>query len=451
VSLPLRRSSRREAGRRREPQHRRIPALEVLEARRLLTGPIVSSVDPAANSHTAPLGTDVSATFDQQIDPDSVSDATFAVHSMHSGRLLQPANTFATSGPTVSLDPAADFKPGELVQATTTIGIQNLNGQGSPAPYVWQFRTQVPGGTGAFTDSGQSLDSSLSYAAALGDLDGDGDLDAFVGNVAADSPYRAPNTVWLNDGEGSFGDTGQSLGNSESRAIVLGDVDGDGDLDAFVADADRPDGAPNKLWLNDGLAHFSDSGHSLGDFTVAVALGDLDSDGDLDAFVANAGPGGHQVDRVWLNNGRGHFSDSGQSLGYSNSFAVALADVDGDGDLDAFVAKRDANIVWLNDGRGHFSDSGQTLDGLVSIGIALGDVDGDGDLDVFVANNGPDKVWLNQNRQADLAISKTDSQVVATPGAPLDYTITVTNHGPDDVTGAMVSDVFPTQLPDAAS
>jgi hypothetical protein len=64
------------------------------------------------------------------------------------------------------------------------------------------------------------------------------------------------------------------------------------------------------------------------------ALGDVDGDGDLDALVANY----EQANRVWLNNGSGTFSDSGQSLGSSKSVGAALGDVDGDGDLDAFVA-----------------------------------------------------------------------------------------------------------------
>ena len=77
-----------------------------------------------------------------------------------------------------------------------------------------------------------------------------------------------------------------------------------------------------------------------------ISLGDVDGDGDLDAFVVN---GGSQANKVWLNNGSGSFSDSGQSLGTLISTEVALGDVDGDGDLDAFVANVGANKVWLNE------------------------------------------------------------------------------------------------------
>jgi hypothetical protein len=76
---------------------------------------------------------------------------------------------------------------------------------------------------------------------------------------------------------------------------------------------------------------------------------------------------------------------------------VALGDLDGDGDLDAFVANNGANTVWRNDGSAAFTSTGQSIGASDSRDVALGDVDADGDLDAFVANGGlqPNKVWLN--------------------------------------------------------
>ena len=91
-----------------------------------------------------------------------------------------------------------------------------------------------------FTNSGQALGNSVSYSVALGDLDGDGDLDAMVGN------YGQPNTVWTNDGTGTFTDSMQAFGNSNSYSVALGDLNGDGDLDAMVANYNQP----NTVWTN---------------------------------------------------------------------------------------------------------------------------------------------------------------------------------------------------------
>ena len=166
-------------------------------------------------------------------------------------------------------------------------------------------------------------------------------------------------------------------------------------MDAFVAN-DQNQG--NKVWLNNGSGSLTDSGQSLGSrYSRGIELADLDGDGDLDAFVANYSSQGN---KVWLNDGDGNFTDSGQSLGSYNSNDVKLADFDSDGDLDAYVANyNQGNRVWVNDGSGSFTDSGLDLkDGSIyeSYGVDLGDVDGDGDVDAFVANyNEYNKVWLN--------------------------------------------------------
>jgi hypothetical protein len=257
-------------------------------------------------------------------------------------------------------------------------------------------------GRGRYTSSGQLLirqqgtntDPALhSVAVSMGDLDGDGDLDAFVGNCCRtgeawmidNQGVKRPlyvrvepfDTVWLNDG-GIFSDSGQFLGATETRAVALGDLDGDDDLDTFVGNK----GEPNRIWLNDGAGTLTDSGQMLGSAdTHAVALGDVDGDGDLDAYSGNDGP-----NAVWLNDGAGTFTDSGLSLGDAHTLVVHLVDLDGDGDLDALAGDRAGAVIWLNEGRGLYLDSGQRLRYSDRYVVTVGDVDGDGDLDVLAAS-----------------------------------------------------------------
>ena len=247
-------------------------------------------------------------------------------------------------------------------------------------------------GTKVFKDSGQALGSGPSQDVALGDVDGDGDIDAFVANQS-----DPPGLVWINDGTGTFSNSGQALGSSANGpvGIALGDLDGDGATDGFLAQW----GEPHKVFHNDGTGTFSQT-QSLGEWNEnagEVVLGDLDGDGDKDAVTTTQGKGL----QVWRNDGTGTFTKD-QSLGSSTTRGLALADVDGGGSLDILAANEGANALWLNDGSGAFSESGQDLGGddVQPDDVAAINVDGDGDTDAVFAyyeGTGGNTVWINDS------------------------------------------------------
>ena len=90
---------------------------------------------------------------------------------------------------------------------------------------------------------------------------------------------------------------------SDGKSVTLGDLDGDGDLDAFVANSVALPSGPNLVYVNDGSGRFTSSGQALGlNNTFCVALGDLDGNGLPDAWAANCALSkAEQPNRVWLN------------------------------------------------------------------------------------------------------------------------------------------------------
>ena|GEM_PF-924239 len=231
-------------------------------------------------------------------------------------------------------------------------------------------------------DSGQALGPVPMGDAELGDLNGDGVLDLFIATNSA-------NLVFVNDGTGTMIDTMQSLGFGVSNEVELGDVDGDGDLDAVVANQLTA----SLVWVNDGLGNFSSTANDLGSgAATGLDLGDVDGDGDLDVVISNTIG---QPDRVYLNNGSGTFTNSGQSLGTGSANDTVLADFDKDGDLDQAIAVFiSANTIWNNNGSGVFTNSGQVLGATSSNDHGVADVDRDGDLDLIEVTPGS-RVWLN--------------------------------------------------------
>jgi hypothetical protein len=261
--------------------------------------------------------------------------------------------------------------------------------------------------TGLLIDSGQSMDTGFTSDIALGDIDGDGDLDLVTGSFGFIG-------IWLNNfynllgQEGVYTDSGQSLVASSGSSIALGDIDNDGDLDIVAGGF-----GVNSVWLNGGdnsgsnTGVFSDSLQTLGNyFTSAIALGDIDGDGDLDLVTANL-----SGNRVWRNTG-GIFAEDmpAQLLGTIDTRAIALGDVDGDNDLDVILGRdQQPDSIWLNGGdssgsnTGIFSDSGQTLGAYRTGDIALGDIDGDNDLDMVTVNNysSANRIWRNDAGNLD--------------------------------------------------
>ena len=384
--------------------------------------------------------------------------------------------------------PAKLVAQNRLSEDGAGVAVGDIDGDGRPDLYFcrtagpnalyrnlgdWRFE-EIPNASGA------ACPGNTSTGAAFADVDGDGDLDLLVSGLG--SGVR----LFLNDGRGRFTPQPDSgiAARGGSRSMALADVDGDGRLDLYVANyraatvkdapmrvriqqvngrpevpeefrdrfaAESTDGAapvlielgePDVLYRNLGGGKFEsvswtsgtfldENGRPLSapprDWGLSAAFRDLNGDGLPDLYVCNDF---YSPDRIWINDGHGHFralSSSALRKTSWASMAVDFADIDRDGHDDVFVAdmlpsgrheravQRSnfetgaviaagwgwtlgageartqvmRNTLFVNDGSGGFSEVG-LLAGVQSTGWTWGalflDVDLDGYEDLLIAN-----------------------------------------------------------------
>ena len=242
-------------------------------------------------------------------------------------------------------------------------------------------------------------------ANAWADFDNDGDLDQFVG-------FRNLENRLYRQDRGRFVDVAAQVGLAdriETRAAAWADFDADGQLDLYIGFIDGK--TPNRLYRNDGGGrHFTDVASTLGldviGVTRQVSWIDYDNDGDLDLFIAFR----DKPNRLFRHDGA-RFTDVTEPSGIGDARKTVGAvwfDVDEDGDLDLFVANQngDTNGLYRNDG-GRFVDVAREW-GVEAprasvefggVGAAVADYDGDGHFDLFVANYGPSALYRKVDRR----------------------------------------------------
>ena len=299
-------------------------------------------------------------------------------------------------------------------------------------------------GDGTFTDvtgkAGVGNGKQVGAGACFLDVDADGDLDLYVANYV-DFTYRnhhprsesgfpvyagpicyrpTPDTLYRNNGDGTFTDVSVTSGvaavKGTGMGMVCADYDGDGDTDIVVGN----DMGGNSIFENDGSGKFKEMGLVTGlaynrngksMATMGVECGDYNNDGRLDFHATSYGG---ELATLYRNMGAGSFEDvtirtgAGKGTFPHVTWGSGLVDFDNDGHRDLFIAcghlqdnveryndtaqYHVRNIVLRNTGKGKFVNvSDQCGDGLAvklsSRGAAFDDLDNDGDVDAVILNS----------------------------------------------------------------
>lgn len=237
---------------------------------------------------------------------------------------------------------------------------------------------------------------------AAGDYDLDGDTDLYI--VGRDTD---PNHLYQNQGDGTFAEVGSSLGvdvRHWGSGPAFGDIDGDGDLDLFVGSV-----VDDPIYLFEN--RLNEEAESFVDITqssllntdaannVSALFFDYDTDGFLDLFLTHWGANwspGTDTEFIWRNNGDRTFASVSTQVGvaYSSnerwnwSFTPNLTDIDGDGDADFLLASDFVTsevFLYSDDTYLRATDRGVIKD-QSGMGAAVADFDNDGDMDWFVTS-----------------------------------------------------------------
>jgi hypothetical protein len=238
-------------------------------------------------------------------------------------------------------------------------------------------------GLGSF---GPATGMALSYSAiflSLADLNGDGHLDLAATCTSYDLPGAV--TVIIGNGHGGFFTAEESALSGPPASIAMGDLDGDGNLDLAAAN-----GFDSVLVvLGDGQGGFgAETKFPVGSHPWSIVMGDFNNDGKLDVIAGNFFSDDVSV---LLGDGQGGVGGATNFFAGSSPFFLATCDLNGDGNLDLAVANfyspYNASLM-LGNGQGAFGAPTQVFADIGGRSIVTGDWNGDGKLDMAVAYSG---------------------------------------------------------------
>ena len=339
--------------------------------------PSIVSVSPSDNELAVGTSSNITVTFDIDMDGSSFSSTTFIVFGAYTGNYAG-AYSYDSPSKTVTFDPNTDFVTGEVVSILLTTAVQSSALTPLAGSYAWSFTCDVSLSTGIFGGALTYTVGSQPHGLAAGDFDNDGKIDIASALFGSNEV-----SVVINDGVGGFNPASSYLADAGPRSVVAADVNRDGFLDLISAN-----GSTNTIsvFINNGDGTFATQAvYTTGSRPHYVTAGDYDGDGYVDIATANFGSGNASV---LINIGDGTFPSHTEYAVGSGPAGIFTADLDGDNDLDLVTANRTSDDIGVlfNNGNGTFSSVVNYIAGNGPRSVFAADLDGDGDLDLATAN-----------------------------------------------------------------
>lgn len=407
---------------------------------------VVENVFPAPQLISATVSTDINVHFNHTISLESINDVSFRVFGRWSGP-MQGSIALTDNDSTIQFTPDVPFFYGEWVVVFLSKGIESQDGSNLEYGYSWGFWAETMTGTLNQPEVDVipvRLDGEgtiQSYGAYAGDINSDGYSDLSVINEISRDVR-----LFLNDGNGGYHDfeiftlpngnfpspsegadfnadglIDLAIANTQNTqvSILMGDgvdgyepevsytadlrvrgigvLDADGDGDDDIVTANRT-GNNMSLLLNDGFGIFNApiNFETGGDNETSLAVADINEDGIMDAFI---GAYNSQDITIMLGDGNSGFVISDRVDVSGTPWMITVGDVNNDGHVDVVSANSTGNTasVILGDGQGNMSEEVTYSSPGFPLAIDLGDIDGDGDLDMITSNYSTAKYNLYEN------------------------------------------------------